>query len=860
MGLPQNVAGTADDEDLAFFEKKIRPVLAERCHACHSAKAKKLKAGLYLDSRAALLKGGDTGPALVPGKPGASLLYKAVSYVDSDLAMPPKEKLPPQVIADFRTWVEKGAPWPGKSVALKAGTRTWNWEGFRSSHWAWKPPVTPGLPAVKDKAWPANGVDPFVLARLEAEGMRPSPPADRRTLIRRVFLDMIGLPPTPEQAAEFADGKKSWDQVVENLLASAHYGERWGRHWLDVARYSDGFGGFLDNKEMKNAWRYRDWVVGALNDDVKFGRFLSLQIAGDLEGKAVATGFFALGPTYRSDGGDPESNALAKAQTLEDRVDTFGRGLLGLTLACARCHDHPFDPLPTLDFYSIAGIFNNSNVGDVPLTSNKAHEAGVKKAREAEGAFNKRVAEIGKKLVDGEIRRLSAYMLAAAEFQSLKKKPDPAAFARERGLKGSLFHTCNQPFGAPKKPTPFKSLKKWESTKSEEAARAFEAAVLAMRADSAKFPEWKKLKPFIDRSFRAANPDHLAKDVSAGEAKEIADGRKRIEHLKKAIPPKPPSVHALREAGSGDMKVALRGNLRKPGPVAPRRFLRLFGGDETPKFTKGSGRSELAKAITDPANPLTARVFVNRVWGWHFGTALVNTPSNFGTFGQKPSHPKLLDWLATTFIERGGSIKDLHRTILRSATYRMSSRHDAASFAKDGSNRLLWRMSPRKLDVEAWRDSLLFVTGELKTQRGGAPYDDPATDFRRTLYAKASRNGDKFKSDRFLRLFDFPPPRASVAKRIPTITPQQSLFLLNNPFMIRRAEALAKRLEREAGTVDERIALAYQLLFARPPQPGEVEAGRRFLQGKDREGESGPPRDRRYAQALLASNEFLFVE
>ena len=534
--------------------------------------------------------------------------------------------------------------------------------------------------------------------------------------------------------------------LIDRLLDSPQYGERWGRYWLDVARYSD-----QDTGDFSQAWRYRDWVVNALNQDMPFDHFVRLQIAGDLIGDrndAVATGFFALGPTYNSDGGDPDGVAAAKSETLSDRLDTLGRGLLGLTLACARCHDHKFDPLPQQDYYSLAGVFNNSARHELPLTDPEVVDS-YKKGQQTIRQLDERIKNRQKEVND-----------------------------------------------------------KNESATAEE---------------KAELEQWKA---------------------------ELAD-------LRKTAPTKYDFAHTLRDAGNGDMKVAVRGNLRKPGEPAPRRFLRILAGDDAALFAAGSGRRELAEAIADPKNPLTSRVFVNRVWLHHFGKSLVRTPSNFGSLGEQPTHPELLDWLTASFIESGQSLKSLHRLILVSATWQMSSQFDEASYQIDGDNRWIWRMNPRRLEAEALRDSLLQVTGELDLSLGG-PATDQVASPRRTLYFKVSRDGDDFRTDEFLRLFDFPLMRATVDKRPTSIVPQQFLFLLNSPFMLDRAKTLTRRVHNEASTDEERIQRLCQLLYQRPARQEEIEIGLAFLtQGG--QSEQGLSVWEQYAQVLSGANEFMYV-
>jgi cytochrome c553 len=730
-------------EQLEFFENKVRPVLVTHCYSCHSAETSKLKAGLRLDSRAAILKGGDTGPAVVPGQPEESLLIQAVRYKDEDTAMPPKERLPQAQVADLETWVRMGSPWPETAPEVARETKEGiDWARLRQEHWAFRKVARPEPPDLKDASWVSNPIDRFVLARLRTAGLEPSRPAEKPTLLRRAYLDLTGLPPTPEQVAAFVNNPSpdAFTQVVDALLASPQYGERWGRHWLDVARYSDGLGGFLDAEALPEAWRYRDWVVDALNRDLPYDQFVRAQIAGDLisddRDLAVATGFFAVGPTYISDGGDPEATAQAQAETLADRVDTFSRAFLGLTVACARCHDHKFDPVTARDYYALAGIFHNSRTELAPI--------------------------------------------------------------------------------APR-----------------EMVTAFDAAQKAIQEQ--------------ERRVKAAGTNDATKP-------RLPELTAELERLKQAAPPTYAKAHLLADQGNKDMAVAIRGDLRKPGEPAPRRFLQIIAGENPPLFRDGSGRRQLADAVADPANTLTARVLVNRVWQHHFGQALARTPSNFGVIGEKPTHPELLDWLAATFVENGWSLKQLHRLILLSSTWQMSSRHRADAFAQDGENRLLWRMNPRKLEVESWRDSLLAVTGELDRTRGGPPSERILESNRRTLYGKVSRNGDRFLSDEFLRLFDFPAPRVTSERRTTSTVPQQHLFMMNSPFMVARSRALAARLHRERGTDPDRITRAYQLLYARRPTAEEAALGVAFLANTTPEMKVSNWES--YAQVLLSAHEF----
>jgi hypothetical protein len=755
----------ADGDAGVFFENKVRPLLVEHCYRCHSAAAEakgKLKAGLHADALHGLLKGGDSGSALTPGDPEKSLLVEAVNYGNEDIAMPPKGKLSDAQIAVLTEWVRMGAPWPDADPnaipTQGAEEEPYDWEKFRTGHWSFKPFVKTAPPQPADADWPRNAIDQFVLTKLESEGLAPNPLAERHALIRRAYLDLIGLPPTPEQVDAFLhdDTPEAFARVVDELLSSTHYGERWARHWLDVARYSDGLGGFGDDKPLPAAWRYRDWVVNALNADMPFDVFVTRQIAGDLleiDSDPVATGFFVVGPTYQSDGGDPEAKAQADGETLSDRVDTFSRAFLGLTAACARCHHHKFDPITTEDYYAIAGIFRNTSNQEFPVVP----QADV-------DAFH-----AGQKAIQEQDQRINDFLSAAEKRLGIDRKE-------------------------------------------------------------------------IEKSLE-----------EEGKA-ELAALRAELERRKQSAPPKFEIAHALRDSGNADMHVALRGDLRKPGALVSRRFLEIIAGKDQTPYTAGSGRLELARAVTAPGNPLTARVIVNRVWGWHFGEGLVRTPSNFGLLGEKPTHPELLDWLAGDFVENGWSLKRLHRQILLSATWQMSSAFDKAKFARDGGNRLLWRMNPQRLEIEPWRDTLLAVTGELDRTVGGAPAGEILGSTRRTLYATISRTGDRFDSDAFLRLFDFPAAVSTSEKRVTSTVPQQYLFMMNSPFMIERSKTLGNQLFDLPEPLPERVTDLYLRLYSRPPEPAEIELALGWF------GEN-PTREawHQYAQVLLSAHELIQI-
>ncbi len=888
LAAPARAAGP-DPKDVEFFETKIRPVLVEQCYRCHSAEAKKIKGGLFLDSAAGVLKGGDTGPALVPGKPDESLLFQTLTY-QHDVKMPPKGQLPAPVIADFRHWIEKGA------VDPRAGggptTATIDWANARS-FWSFQPIRKPTLPAVKDASWPKTDIDRFVLARLEAEGLHPVGQADKRTLIRRVTFDLTGLPPTPEEVEAFlADGSpNAYDKVVDRLLASPAYGERWARHWLDVARYAEDQAHTFAVKPNTQAFRYRDWVIEAFNRDLPYDRFVMLQIAADqMNSEArdrAALGFFGLGAQYYKN----TDAARAAADELDDRIDTLARGFLGLTVSCARCHDHKFDPIPTQDYYSLAGVFSSSKLAPVFLASNEdveRYQTGQRQLQEAEKRYKDALQTEKTRLAGIETERLATYLLAAYQVRT-RRLEDPkfnaAELAKQEGLNPVALerlvkflepnNKTSQAVvaldGWRKLPAPVKGITEpsadvrraaedFKKTVSEALKGGLPQANAKAQAGADKNRQELLKALFGDSGVFALSEMETLAHLEGDRATEVRGLQTELERVRKLAPPMPPVAHGLSEANVADMKVYVRGNPAQLGEPAPRRFLRVLSSDTPTSFTRGSGRLELAQAIASPNNPLTARVFVNRVWAWQFGHGLVGTPSNFGKLGEAPTHPELLDYLAARFVESGWSIKALHREIVRSAVYQLASTQTDEGQRKDPDNRLLWRGSRKRLDIESWRDALLATSGKLDRTFGGPTLDlDNAGNQRRTVYAKVSRH----ELNGLLRLFDFPDPNITSERRTETTVPQQQLFVLNSPFFLNQARALAARVQKEADDDPGRIRRAYLLAFGRIPVDDEVQLGLRYLAGKDDPAEA--PRNHlsrweRYAQVLLESNEFLYID
>jgi len=752
----------ADADATEFFESRIRPLLVKKCYACHSAAADPVEGNLRLDTRDGWMRGGDRGPAIVPGKPDKSLLMKVVLYQNPDLSMPPDNRLSRGEQEQLRRWIRMGAPDPRTGRPNDGPMQAIDWDQAQT-FWSFRKIVRPEPPAVMKSSWVRSPIDRFVLARLEQRGLQPVAAATRATLIRRLTLDLTGLPATADEVAAFqADGAAdAYARLVDRLLANPRYGETWTRHWLDVVRYADDqLRTEYYYRDLPHAWQYRDWVIRALNADLPYDQFVMEQIAGDLlrganrpqrfqtvlsgpaagQDGVVAVGLLALGMMYQSDGNTPDGIAVARAETIDDRVDTVSRGLLGLTVSCARCHDHKFDPIPTEDYYALAGIFNNTKyVETAPIA-------------------------------------------------------DPLTVARFQ-----------------KRQSQIKSLQQ-------------------QLAEARKANDSQQLQTLNDQ-------------LQALEQPGIAS----FSH-----------AHSIVDSGNQDMRLALRGNLRNRGPVVPRRFLRVLSAANRPHFTRGSGRMELAAAIGSPDNPLTARVICNRLWQHHFGRGIVATASNFGNRGAAPTHPQLLDWLASRLVSGRWSLKQVHREILLSATYRLSTDFDADNHRIDGQNLLLWRMERRRLTIEAWRDSLLAVSGNLREQFGGPAAADLLNSDRRTVYGTVRRDR-KQASDDLLKIFDFPNPRMTSSGRTLTTVPQQQLFALNNVFVIRQARGLAAQLGSLEANRDNRIQRAFRRVYSREPSPAELQLAQRFLSAASNAANDGSlSLWEQYCQVLLSSNEFLF--
>jgi cytochrome c553 len=898
LALTAENARHSPTADVEFFERKVRPVLVEKCGKCHNAG--KTRGGLNLASREALLKGGDNGPAVVPGQPDKSLLLKAVRYTRGDLQMPPAGKLPDNVIEDLATWIKRGASWPAAPAAGETAIRppgspiTARDRAF----WSFRPIANPPLPEVKNTAWPRRPLDRFILAELERRHLRPVAGADRRALLRRVTFDLIGLPPTPEEVESFVADRSpdAWAKVVDRLLASPAYGERWGRHWLDVARYGEDQAHTFQARLYPHGWRYRDWVVKSFNDDLPYDQFVLAQIAGDLmverrnPEQLAALGFFGLGPVYYADAGEKKA---AEAAELDDRIDTLCRGFLGLTVACARCHDHKFDPISNQDYYSLAGIIRSSEYKlafiATPEEAQRYQQA-QDRIKAQDGRIKSFLDGQSVRLAEGKSGEVAHYLVAAWKLQTRRNKNprlNAAAVAREEKLDpASLEQWSRYLFrrGSDKRP----HLAVWrQALAGLDGARDLSrdaAAIAAVTKSAAAFqadvqtalrerdtlaavgkPLVKEKADLLREIFSPPglfrlDPRQVEKNLGMDARKTLTEMRAESARLRKASPTPPPMAHSITEGKPADMRIYLRGNPHKEGDVAPRHFLRILAGDSPPLFNKGSGRRQLAQAIASPDNPLTARVMVNRIWQHHFGKGIVGTPSNFGLLGERPTHPELLDHLASKFIASNWSIKAVHREILLSSTYQLGCIHDPSNAAVDAGNRWYWRMDRQRLDVESWRDGLLAATGALDRTLGGPPSDlNNSNNRRRTLYGAVSRH----HLSGLLRLFDFPDANLTSEKRPVTIVPLQQLFVLNSDFMVERARSLAQMLQKEAKDDPARIRLASSRLYGRPARDWEVAVGMEFLTAPDNPAtgaKASLSRWEQYAQVLLGANEFTFLD
>ncbi|MBM3842264.1 MAG: DUF1553 domain-containing protein [Verrucomicrobia bacterium] len=916
---PAAAAAGLSPEEEAFFESRIRPVLAEHCYRCHSAREGKAKGGLQLDTREALRRGGDSGPALVPGDPEKGLLLAVVRPGNPDLQMPPADAGPPLTpaqVADLEAWIRRGAPDPREGAAAPTSAE------LARTHWAFQPPRAPALPPVPGAA--ADPIEAFLRATPGAPAAATAPVADARTLLRRVSYALTGLPPTPEETDAFvrehAADPGAYARAVERFLASPAYGERWGRHWLDVARYADTQGYLVGEAERRFAFShtYRDYVIRAFNADLPYDRFVTEQLAGDLlpfgedRSPLAALGFLTLGRRFLNNQND----------IIDDRIDVVTRGLLGLTVACARCHDHKSEPVTMRDYYALHGIFASSEEPAekpllAPVTDTAEHRAYLAQRAATEERVRAREREEVDKFLAGIRARTGDYLLGVHDSARLPPDAKPELFAGERKLNPEFLRRWREFLATPEAAAhpvlaPWFALVAlpaegfaaaaadlvcgWSDTRPP----GLDPTVVAELAGVARpLGSPADVAAAYNRVFAAAGPAPAPADSappSGPRALAAADAfpgtlpfpaaaalirrqldtrtaaiRRELAALEWTEPGAPLRAMALADrAQPRDSAVLLRGNPATRGPVVPRGVPALVAGADAAPVAAGSGRLELARAVARADNPLTARVFVNRVWAWHFGEGLVRTPSDFGVRTAEPELRDLLDWLAADFIAGGWSVKRLQRRILLSAAYRRAGEAPAATLAADPENRRLTRFPRRRLDFEGLRDTLLAVSGRLDTRVGGLAEDLWREPFptRRTVYGFIDRQN----LPGVFRAFDFPNPDASAAQRFATTVPQQALFLLNSPFALEMARALAGRVETAAAPGSARLEALFRCVHQRAPDPAEREWAEHFLAAEApappeptvaAEGKPGrPPLSRlaQLAQVLLLANETAFVD
>jgi hypothetical protein len=803
----------AQEPDAAFFENKIRPVLVAKCYPCHSSKLSSPMGGLAMDTKAGLQKGGASGPVIVAGKPADSKLFHAIRYTNPQLQMPPTGKLPDNVIADFEQWINSGAhdprvdsasassPAPLKGMSIEDG-RKW---------WAFQPVKEMPVPRVKNAAWAKNKIDGFILAQLEHAKVPPSHPASPQELVQRAYIDLVGYKPSFEEEQVYVNDHtpRAYENLIDKLLASPHYGERWGRHWMDVSRFAeDNPTGEATNPGYPVAWRYRDWVIDAVNADMPYDRFVKLQLAADeMSGVAHddlrALGYIGAAPVYHKDQRLSYDVIYGfMTDDWDERVDAVSRGILGMTVACARCHDHKFDPIPTKDYYAMLGMFASTMRAERPMF-------------EVDPKVEERFLWIQRRLFD---LRYSADLLT--------NEASTVVGAKER-------------------------VDKWKAE--------IESLHQEMEGLRGQYPE---LAQHLERYWTFPPPRQ------PGAAGGAGGGGRRGNQNAAAREPFFNSVYDAAQFADGsdahytfinyspgearDLPVMAHGSVTAVGAIEPRHFLTVLSkGDST--FHQGSGRAEFADRVFSDGAPLAARVIVNRVWAWHFGKGLAGTPSDFGTQGEKPTHPQLLDDLSARFIAHGWSLKWLNREIVLSAAYRQSSHPRADGEAADSVNALIWRMNPRRMDIESYRDSLLRSAGKLNEEmHGPAEEADSLTNVRRTVYARVSRA----RVNPLLREYDFPDPIQTAGARDLTVTSLQQLFLMNSAWIHNLASALATSVDSESDA-HAKVRGLYRKILSRDPNVHEIDLAVAFLDHPaDPEAKQSPLEQ--YAQILLSTNEEIF--
>lgn len=802
-----------------FFETKIRPVLAKNCYSCHSAKAGKTKGGLALDTRQGIRAGGDSGHGVVPGDLDESLILSAMKY--ESFEMPPKKQLPASVVRDFEAWVKMGAPDPrgGRSIVKNRSSID-----FKSGRefWAFQPPQLTAPPKPADAAWSGSEIDQYVLDKLNQAGLKPLPRANEEQLLRRDFINLIGIPPTADQLNEFLADKSAdkREKLIDRLLESKQFGERWGRHWLDVARFAES-NGRERNFLFPHAWRYRDYVIDSFNQDKPFSRFIQEQIAGDqLEPTGgqnpaepkVATGFLAIGPKLLNE----RNVEVFSMDLVDEQIDVISRSTMAMTVSCARCHDHKFDPISTEDYYALAGIF-----------------------RSTQTLFGR----------GGGGSRQSTSLMNIGENPNLDKKLQQAHQQKLKDLTAQVQRINNQLKN---------NSRKGKGKKNKPAA--------------AKKGSGKKGK-------QADNQPRLGPDEIAKLRRRQRTIQQQLKQMRQSPPTGSNVAMGATDGKTVDCNVLIRGEVTARGQKIPRGFLTVLSEKERKEVSQKSrsGRLELANWIASPENPLTARVTVNRIWRHLFGEGLVRTVDNFGESGERPTHPELLDYLAVRFVQTGWSFKKMIREIVLSRTYQSSSGFDQKNYEVDPDNRLLWRMNSRRLDAEVLRDSILQASGELdltrpaasvvarfkSTQgigRGVTEETFNVNNSKRSVYLPVVRNAVPEP----LRVFDFAEPSILVGDRQVTTVPTQALFMMNSKFVISQSKNLAQRISKPGESTARQIETAYQLVLTRRPTQTEVDRAVRFVGAAKQKllNQNKQASDAEelalaaFCQALFASGEF----
>lgn len=914
------------EHETEFFESKIRPVLIKHCYECHAADAKSIRGGLQLDTRTGTLQGGDSGPSVVPGKPAESLLLESLRYESYE--MPPAGKLPDEVIQDFETWIKMGAPDPRKGKH-KVVSQQIDIEAGRE-FWSFQPVKQQAPPQVKEQAWSQSAIDRFIRARQNS--LTPADLADRTTLVRRLYYDLTGLPPTPAQIDQYLNdtSNEATARLVDQLLASPHFGERWGRYWLDVARYSQSTGGGR-SLLYNTAWRYRNYVIDAFNQDKPFHQFIKEQIAGDLldtddyrerQDQLIATAFLLLGPTNY----EQQDKEQLRMDVIDEQIQTIGRAFLGMTLGCARCHDHKFDPIPATDYYALAGILRSTKVltpGNVSgwttrplplpgqqeqarieyekalaqLTADQQAKQKELKQLKAElntitlddsaatlvgdwkqstfykdfignGYIHDQQQAKGQKLVKFSPRKLKSgrydVQLAYNSAESRASRV-PVTIKTATGEKTVYVNQRVQPTDGT-----FASLGKFDfqGTEEEEIVVSNAGTDGYVIVDAIRFVSIP-VKTSEGKAEQDLNPEYLQTlSKIKTTQQEIKALREEIAERKRNAPPEVPEVMSVYEAEEpGDYHLLIRGNVHQLGKKVPRGFITVAQTGATPPIpADASGRLQLAEWVASPENPLTARVYANRIWQHLFGSGLVRTVDNFGVRGETPSHPELLDYLAERLIEHGWSTKALIREIVLSRTYQLSSHLTAEQRAADPDNRLLTHQNHRRLDAEAIRDTILFVSGDLdltqheQTVRPGtkSEYGYEFKNNYRSVYIPVFRN----RLHELLAVFDFPDPNLSVGRRNTSTLSTQALYLMNNPFVIQQAEQIAKRLNNEYPTDQSaRIDALFRVMLGRLPHQTEKTNAERFLNQTNTAGASDQLEAwTAFCQTMIACIDFRYLQ